>query len=351
MKAKARYRFTIFHVRVYVCTCVLFLSILLAACNLSAVDDCSRPDLFCVGLVTAFGTIDDHGLNQSAWEGVAQARAEGLVHKADYIETIDSRDHAKNIRTFAENGYDVIVTVGAALDEETRLAADEWPGALFIGVDQPQTESRPNLAAVVFPEDQGGFLAGALAALITQTGKVAALCEQESVPSMWRTCEGFRAGVRYANPEMRARVMYKDEGGTAEFFKDPKWGADQALFMIGEGVDIIFSAGGETARAALETASASGVYVIGMGDEMFYQLKSPDLVLSSALQQAAPKVYELIRLAKGDAFPGGQSIGAYALGPYHSLERLVPPTVEERLGKIRLGLMDGSLQTNVSPEP
>ena len=325
--------------------------VVLAACNLPVATDCARPEVFCVGLVTAFGKVDDHGLNQSVWEGVMQARDEGLIYKADFIETIDSRDRAKNIRTFAENGYDLIVTVGLSLDEETRLAADEWPGAAFIGVDQPADESRTNLATISFPEDQGGFLAGALAALTTQTGKVAALCEQESIPSMWRACEGFRAGVRFANPEMRARIMYKDEGSTAEFFNDPKWGNEQALFMIGEGVDILFAAGGETARAALETASALGVYVIGVDEEMFYQLKSPDLVLSSALQQAAPKVYELIRLAKEGAFPSGEVIGAYALGPYHSLGRLVPPTVQERIEQIRLGLVDGSIPTNVSNEP
>ncbi len=325
--------------------------VVLSACNLPIAEDCARPEVFCVGLVTAFGKVDDHGLNQSAWEGVVQARDEGLIDKTDFIETIDARDHAKNIRTFAENGYDLIVTVGLSLDEETRLAADEWPGAAFVGVDQPADEPRPNLATISFPEDQGGFLAGALAALTTQTGKIAALCEQESIPSMWRACEGFRAGVRFANPDIRARIMYKSEGGTAEFFNDPKWGNEQALFMIGEGVDILFAAGGETARAALETASAHGVYVIGVDEEMFYQLKSPDLALSSVLQQAAPKVYELIRLAKEGAFPGGDVIGAYALGPYHSLGRLIPPTVQERIEQIRLGLMDGSIQTNVSPEP
>ena len=157
------------------------LAFLLAACNLPSAD-CARPEVFCVGLVTAYGKVDDHGLNQSAWEGVQQALSEGLIDRADFIETIDARDRAKNIHTFLDDGYDLIVTVGISMDEDTRLAADEWPDRRFIGVDQPQEEPRPNLAGLVFPEDQGGFLAGALAALTTQTGKVAALCEVESHP-------------------------------------------------------------------------------------------------------------------------------------------------------------------------
>lgn len=330
---------------------ILLTCLAISSCNLPVAADCARPEVFCVGLVTAFGQVDDHGLNQSAWEGVQQALDEGLIHKAEFIETVDARDRAKNIRTLLENDYDAIVTVGISMDEDTRLAADEWPGAAFIGVDQPAGESPiPNLAAVTFPEDQGGFLAGALAAFITKTGKVAALCETESLPSMWRYCEGFRVGVRYANPDLRARVLFKEESAASELFNDPKWGEQQALFMLDGGVDILFAAGGETARAALETAAARRVYVIGAEEEMYYQVENADFVLSSAVKQAGTSVYALIRSFVEGQFPAGETRGAYALGPYHSLERQVPPTVRERLEQIRIGLADGSIQTGVPPE-
>src|SRR3972149_1632042 len=140
---------------------------LLAACNLPTTTDCARPEVFCVGLVTAFGKVNDHGLNQSAWEGVQQALAEGLIDQADFIETIDSRDHGKNIATLAEGDYDLIVTVGNSMRKATREAATAYQAIHFIGVDQPQETRRDNLAGLVFPEDQGGFLAGALGALTT----------------------------------------------------------------------------------------------------------------------------------------------------------------------------------------
>ena len=342
-------------VRVYLCTCVpvclSILSLLLAACNLPIASDCARPEVFCVGLVTGFGKVDDHGLNQSAWEGVQQALAEGLIDQADFIETIDARDHGKNIAALAEGDYDLIVAVGNSMRKATREAATAYPDIHFIGVDQPQETRRDNLAGLVFPEDQGGFLAGALAASITQTGKVAALCELESIPSMWRACEGFRVGVHYADPDLRARVNDKPEGGIGELFNDPAWGEKQALFVLEGGADILFAAGGKTARAALETAAGRGVIVIGADEDMFYQLKAADFVLSSAVKQAGPGVYALIRLAVEGQFPTGDTRGAYALGPYHSLERQVPPTVRERLEQIRRGLVDGSIQTGVPAEP
>lgn len=327
------------------------LTFLLAACNLPLAADCARPEIFCVGLVTAYGKVDDHGLNQSAWEGVARAQAEGLIHKADFIETVDARDGEKNIRWFVERDYDLIVTVGYALAESTRLAAEERPDAAFVGVDQPPGDSLPNLAAIVFPEDQGGFLAGALAALITQTGKTAALCETKEIPAMWRYCEGFRVGVRYVNPDMRARVLYNETGSFRDPFNSPDWGAEQALFMLAGGVDVLFAAGGETARAALETAAARRVFVIGADEDMYYRIEASEFVLSSAVKQAAPAVYEMIRFAVAGQFPAGERRGAYAFAPWRGLERQIPPAVRERLEQIQRGLADGSIQTGVPPEP
>lgn len=80
--------------------------------------DCFSEELFCVGLVTDVGEIDDKSFNQSAWEGVLSAESE-LGAQVDYIETSDAKDYGANIGLFADAGYDVIVTVGFALGEAT----------------------------------------------------------------------------------------------------------------------------------------------------------------------------------------------------------------------------------------
>ena len=85
-------------------------------------EGCASADVFCVGLVTDVGEIDDKSFNQSAWEGVQRAEAE-LGAQVDFIETQDAKDYATNIGLFADNGYDVIVTVGFALGTATLEAA------------------------------------------------------------------------------------------------------------------------------------------------------------------------------------------------------------------------------------
>ncbi|MEP0763934.1 MAG: BMP family ABC transporter substrate-binding protein, partial [Chloroflexota bacterium] len=101
-----------------------------------------------IGLVTDVGQINDKSFNQSSWEGVLAAEACGAT--VNYIETVDAADYADNIAEFAENDYDVIVTVGYALGTATLEAAALYPDVLFIGVDQFQVEPVDNVVGLIF---------------------------------------------------------------------------------------------------------------------------------------------------------------------------------------------------------
>ncbi len=206
-----------------VVTILITASMLLSACAPAAEEkvDCSKPETFCVGLVTDVGKIDDKSFNQSTWEGVKQAEKE-LGAIVQYIETTDSKDYDKNIATFADENYDVIVTVGFALGEATIAAAKAYPNIKFIGVDQSQSEVIPNLAGLVFPEDKAGFLVGALAAQMTKTGKIGAVCGTDAVPAVWRFGEGYRAGAAYIDPAVEVNVVYHSDVGFDKTFTDPE---------------------------------------------------------------------------------------------------------------------------------
>ena len=166
-------------------------------------------DVFCAGLVTDFGPVSE-GINHEAWLGLQDAKAKNGLDRIDVIETVDVRDRAKNIATFAVDSYDIIVTVGSSISNETLTAAKNYPKLLFIGVEQPQKAKAPNLAGLVFHEEQSGFLSGALAALMTQTQRVGAVCEAKFIDPMRRYCDGFQAGARYINPQMNVTISYRE---------------------------------------------------------------------------------------------------------------------------------------------
>src|ERR1044071_10490947 len=152
--------------KLYVLLAALLVAAMLLPACAPAAADCTSDQVFCVGLVTDIGKINDKSFNQSAWEGVQQAQKE-LGAQVEYIETSNPKDYAKNIAAFGDEKYDVIVTVGFALGDATVAAGTTYPNTDFIGVDQFQAKPVDGIAGLNFPEDKAGFLVGALAAMMS----------------------------------------------------------------------------------------------------------------------------------------------------------------------------------------
>jgi basic membrane protein A len=318
-----------------------------------ATADCAQPDVYCVGLVTEVGRVDDRSYNQAAWEGIQQAKADGLADKTAFIETIDSRDYEENIRVLAEAGYDAIVTVGEAMSDATYPAAGEFTGTFFIGVDQRQPVnlvSMPNLVWLVFPEDRLGFLAGALAAAMTQTDRVGAVCGSDAWPPMKLYGDGFIAGALYINPDVIATVSYNNDVGLTETFDDPRWGAAAANSLLDAGADIIFGAGGTTGNSALETAAMRGAYVIGADTDQYYTLPAAAArMLTSVLKLISPGIVDLLQAAREakatkGAFRSGDYYGQIGLAPYHDLSALIPDDVKQQISALPQALLSGEIR-------
>lgn len=308
--------------------------------------DCPKAEVLCVGLVTDVGEIDDKSFNQSAWEGVQKAEAD-LGALVKYVETKDAKDYGANIALFGDKGYDVIVTVGFALGAATAEAAAKYPDIKFIGVDAFQSEPfLPNVAGLVFHEDQSGFLAGALAAMMTKTGTIAAVLGTNLVPPVQAFKVGYEKGAAYVKPDIKVIATYHP-GGLDVAFTDPEWGATTAKQALDNGADVVFGAGGKTGNGALiEVAGSAGKYCIGVDSDQWETVpEAHPCLISSAMKLITPGVIELITLAKEGNFPSGNYFGAAGLAPFHDFESQIPTEVKTKLTEIDTALKDGSLLT------
>ncbi len=328
---------------------VVMATMVLVGCQSEATEaDCGKEEVFCVGLVTDVGEVDDKSFNQSAWEG-AQLAEEELGAIVNYIETKDGKDYGANIALFADKGYDVIVTVGFAMGEATGIAAGEYPDVDFIGVDQWNDGSIPNVIGLLFPEDQAGFLAGALAAKMSTSGTIAAVLGTDLVPPVVAFKEGYEAGARYVNPDINLISTYHP-GGLDVAFTDPEWGATTAKQAIDNGADVVFGAGGKTGNGALiEVASNAGVYCIGVDSDQWGTVpEAHPCLISSAMKLITPGVFDLVKLSKDGAFAGpvpGLYFGGTGLAPFHDFDGDVPQDVKDLLVELDAGLKDGSVST------
>jgi basic membrane protein A len=317
----------------------------LTACGSSS--DCFREEVFCAALVTDTLGVEDHGMNQDAWAGLQEAQSTGLADQADFIASVDARDYLKNIAYFAERGYDVIFTSGIALDDETLQSADLYPDSTFVGLNQAFEESHPNLISVTFPEDQMGFAAGVVATQLTQTGIVAAVCETSGIDSMWRYCEGFRAGVKFADDKVKALIIYRENGDREKLFIDEAWGYETGSDLIGRGADVLFAAGGVTGQGALKAASEFGISAIGAErDQAAALAESGRGVVTSFYGHARFEVQEVMRQVK-DGQAGGARIGQIQFVPPG--QNFPPEKVLELETLLKL-LSNGEITTNIAIE-
>jgi basic membrane protein A len=329
---------------------VLLVSALLSACatggGAATEADCPKPEVFCVGLVTDVGEVDDKSFNQSAWMAVQQAeKDQGALVK--YVETKDAKDYGSNIALFGDKKYDVIVTVGFALGTATAEAAAKYPEIKFIGVDQFQAAEVSNYVGLVFHEDQSGFLAGALAAMMTKTNKIAAVLGTNLVPPVQAFKVGYEKGAKYINPDIEVIGTYHP-GGLDVAFTDPEWGATTAKQALDNGADVVFGAGGKTGNGALiEVAGNPGKFCIGVDSDQWETVpEAHACLISSAMKLITPGAYELIKSAKEGKFQaGGNFYGGAGLAPFHDFDSTIPADVKTKLDEIAKALMDGSLAT------
>jgi basic membrane protein A len=340
---------------------LLLVAMLVPACAPAAAD-CKSADVFCVGLVTDVGKVDDKSFNQTAWEGVQKAKTDGDANWVQYIETTDPKDYAKNIATFADAGYDEIVTVGFNLTDPTYAAAKKYPNIKFIGIDQflVKDDNHPdwplaNLVGLVYNEDQSGFLVGALAAMMSKAHNIGGVFGTDAVPPVWRYGEGYRAGAAYEDAKNGTTTtvtnVYHSDVGFDKTFTDPEWGATTANSMIDKGADVIFGGGGKTGNGAVIAAAQAGKYAIGVDTDQYFTLpEAQKMLLSSAMKPETEPVAAIIKLTKADKFPtGGYYFGPSGYAPYHDLASQVPANVDAEMQALLKGLLDGSLKTNVPP--
>jgi basic membrane protein A and related proteins len=342
---------------------IMIAAMVLAACQTAkTAADCGKSGVFCVGLVTDVGKVDDKSFNQTAWEGVQKAKTDGNADWVQYIETVDSKDYDKNIATFADAGYNVVVTVGFNLTDPTYAAAKKYPNVKFIGIDQflSKDDAHPewplaNLVSISYNEDQSGFLVGALGAMVSKTHSLGAVCGTDAVPPVWRYGEGYKAGAAYEDAKngttTTVTVVYHSDVGFDKTFLDPNWGADTASSMIDKGADVIFGCGGKTGNGAVDKAAERGVYAVGVDTDQYYTLpEAAARMLSSAMKPETEPVAAVIKLTKAGNFPtGGIYMGPSGYAPYHDLAKDVPSNVDKEMQALLKGLTDGSIKTNVPP--
>jgi basic membrane protein A and related proteins len=204
----------------------------------------AASNAFKAGMVTDVGGIDDKSFNATSWKGVEDAIAQ-LGIEGRYLESQQQTDYAKNITEFLQQNYNVIVTVGFLLGEDTSKFAQANPNVPFAIVDYGYDPVIPNVLALTFSTDQAAFMAGYVAASMTKSGKVGTFGGMD-IPTVTIFMKGFAQGVAYYNEKNGTKVEVLGTDFYVGNFESTDDGRRAGESLMDEGADIIMPVAGLT---------------------------------------------------------------------------------------------------------
>lgn len=307
--------------------------LLLCACALALLGCKKKQVPHTIGLALDVGGRGDQSFNDGALRGL-EIMAAGLRYTAHGYEPLPDaeypaelrakfphlgipqplvlsgkaqEDYEPNLQLLVDQGAELVVAVGFMMEPAVRAVSARNPSARFLLIDSPVLDAKgrpttvPNVRALVFRENEGSFLAGALAGELSKAEKIGFVGGMQ-LPLIRKFEAGFRAGVRQVNPGAQVLVTYT---GT---FDDEKKGVEVGQDLYARGCDIVFHAAGLDGLGVIKAAQQAGKLVIGVDSDQAHV--APHNVLTSMVKRVDVAVY----LAVNDVLEGKFSGGDVVLG-------------------------------------
>ena len=272
--------------------CMIFA---LCACGQSAAPAASAKVK--IGMVTDVGGVNDKSFNQTSWEGLQALAKEDSRFEVNYLESKTDADYQTNINTFIDEKYDLIISVGYMLADATRAAAEANPDQKFAIIDDDTCADLPNVACLMFAQEQASYLVGLVAGSVTQSKTIGYL-QGMVFPSMNKFGVGFISGVLAVCPD--ATVLQYN----ANNFGDSAGGSTAAKDMITKGADVIYHAAGGTGNGVMNACDEAGIYGIGVDKDQRVEL-GLECIITSAMKRVDVACQDISKALKDGAFEGG----------------------------------------------
>lgn len=315
------------------------LSLGVAACKDGSSTDALRG--YRVGALLGAGGLGDQSFNDMTYAGLMRARKDfGIEARVESPEETEAARRAALDRLIA-SGCRLIVVSGWEFEPLVRASAGR-PNLQFL-VHDLALPDLPGVVSTQFAQDEGSFLAGALAGWQTRSGVVGFIggMEHETI-RQFET--GYRAGLKYANPQ--ARLLTDMAAGRGDFsgFENPDLGAKLARSQYARGADIIFAVAGLTGEGVIREAREERKFVIGVDADQDHLARG--FVLTSMMKRLDVATYEEIKkLATGPLAPGVQRYGlregGVSLTEMKYTRDQIGPEILARLETLRKDLIAG----------
>jgi basic membrane protein A and related proteins len=308
-----------------------------------------------VGLVYDIGGRGDQSFNDSAAAGLDRAVADFGIESSEASANEDGSNREELLNLQAETN-DLVFGIGFLFATPMTNAATANPDLNFAIVDDASVDL-PNVAGLVFAEEQGSFLVGAAAALKSETGNIGFI-GGVNIELIQRFEAGFVAGARAVNPDIEIQIQYITEPPNFDGFTDPASGRVIAQSMFESGADIVYHAaggsGGGLFQAAREYSEANDtkVWAIGVDSDQYLTAGADvqDYILTSMLKRVDVAVYDTIEAQVNGEFTAGPRVFDLSDdGVGYSTSGGFIDDIVDQLEDFKQQIIDGDIQVPTTP--
>lgn len=249
---------------------------------------------FKAGMVSDVGGLNDNSFNEAAYNGLENLKKDGIAGEIKGVESKRQEDYEPNMQNLVDAKFDIVWGIGFLMGDATAAQAKKNTNQKY-GLIDSEVDA-PNVASVLFKEEEGSFLMGVIAAKTTKS-KVVGFVGGMDIPVIHHFEAGFTAGVKSIDPTIEVQSVYTGK------FDDPAAGKNTALAMINAKADVIFHAAGQTGDGAIEAAQEKKVFAIGVDKDQNHL--APETVISSMMKRVDQAVYQVSKAAKDGQFKAG----------------------------------------------
>ena len=293
-----------------------------------------------LALVVA-GTFGDRSFYDSSKEGVDRL-AKDLGIKVTTIEC-NNENHTPQMRNAADKNQIVVCVGWEFYDIET--VAPDYPNVRFIWIDNATSEPIDNVLNITYAQNEGSFLAGYIAAAVSESGVIGAVGGEDS-DTINDFIVGYKQGAKYYNPDVRVEVNYTGD------YDDAALGKECAIALHDKGADVIFQIASAAGAGVFEAAKEYGFYAIGVDSDQKYI--APEQIICSMKKEVGQSIYTAVEaLCKGDSsqwgttWVAGLSEGYVGVGyGDDSMTQQVPDEVKSEVENLAKKIVSGEIKVD-----
>lgn len=321
---------------------------------------------FSACMVSDAGGFDDQSFNQSGKEGLDAAKDELGISTVE-VESQADTDYVNNVNNLVSQGCTITIGVGFLLEDAIQQAAEANEDSTFALIDSGFQDENfapvelPNAKPILFNTAEASFLAGYLAAGMSESGTVATFGGMP-IPSVQIFMDGFADGVDKYNEDNGADVQLlgwdkeAQEGSFSGDFDNQSQGQTLTQQFISQGADIVMPVAGPVglgaAAAAAETDNVKLIWVDS--DGYLTASEYQDLMLTSVMKQIGPAVHDTIKNTVEGGFSNEPYVGTLeneGVGLAEIRGAEVPAELQAKLDEYKAAIIDGSLTIETPNAP